>query len=81
MLWRRAWQPTPVFLPGESQGRRGLTGYCPWGPKKSDTTEATLLECMCSFLESYVEAPVFQSVIVFGDKVFKEVTELLKKIN
>ena len=39
--WRRAWQPTPVFLPGESLGRRSLAGYRPWGCKESDTTEAT----------------------------------------
>ena len=37
--WRRKWQPTPVFLPGESHGRRRLVGYSPWGHKKSDTTE------------------------------------------
>ena len=29
--WRRKWQPTPVFLPGESHGQRCLEGYCPWG--------------------------------------------------
>ena len=34
--WRRAWQPTPVFLPGESRGQRSLVGYSPWGRKKSD---------------------------------------------
>ena len=39
--WRRAWQPTPVFLPGESQGQRSLTGYRPVGHKESDTTEMT----------------------------------------
>ena len=37
--WRRKWQPTPVFFPGESQGRRNLAGYSPWGRKESDTTE------------------------------------------
>ena len=37
--WRRKWQPTPVFLPGESHGQRGLTGYSPWGHKELDTTE------------------------------------------
>ena len=37
--WRRKWQPTPVFLPGESQGRWGLVGYSPWGRKESDMTE------------------------------------------
>jgi len=39
--WRRAWQPTPMFLPGESQGQRSLSGYGPWGHKESDTTEMT----------------------------------------
>ena len=37
--WRRKWQPTPVFLPGESHGWRSLIGYSPWGLKESDTTE------------------------------------------
>ena len=39
--WRRAWQPTPVFLSGESRGQRSLVGYSPQGHKESDTTEAT----------------------------------------
>ena len=38
---RRTWQPTPVFLPGESHGQRSLAGYDTWGHKESDTTEAT----------------------------------------
>ena len=33
MHWRRQWQPTPVFLPGESQGRGSLVGCCLWGRK------------------------------------------------
>ena len=37
--WKRARQPTPVFLPGESHGQRKLAGYSPWGRKESDTTE------------------------------------------
>ena len=41
MHWRRKWQPTPVFLPGESQGWRSLVGYRLWGHTESDTTEAT----------------------------------------
>ena len=39
--WRRQWQPTPVFLPGESQGRGSLVGCRLWGRTESDTTEAT----------------------------------------
>ena len=41
MHWRRKWQPTPVFLPGESQGWRSLVGCHLWGRTESDTTEAT----------------------------------------
>ena len=41
MHWRRKWQPTPVFLPGESQGRRSLVGCRLWGRSELDTTEAT----------------------------------------
>ena len=37
--WRRKWQPTPVFLPGKSQGWRSLAGYSPWGLKELDSTE------------------------------------------
>jgi len=36
---RRKWQPTLVFLHGESQGQRSLAGYSPWGCKESDMTE------------------------------------------
>ena len=39
--WRRKWQPTPVFLPGESQGQRSLVGCCLWDHTESDTPEAT----------------------------------------
>ena len=39
--WRRKWQPTPVFLPGESQGRGSLVGCRLWGCTESDMTEAT----------------------------------------
>ena len=38
ILWRRKWQPTPVFLPWEFHGQRSLAGYSPWGHKESDTT-------------------------------------------
>ena len=41
MPWRRKWQPTPVFLPGESQEWGSLVGCHLWGRTKLDTTEAT----------------------------------------
>ena len=43
--WRRAWQPTAVFLPGESHGQRSLVGYSPRGHKESDMTEVTEHAC------------------------------------
>ena len=41
MHWRRKWQPTLVFLPGESQGRLSLVGCHLWGHTELDTTEVT----------------------------------------
>ena len=41
MHWKRKWQPTLMFLPGESQGWGSLLGCCLWGRTESDTTEAT----------------------------------------
>ena len=38
ILWRRAWQPIPVLLPGKSHEQRSLVGYSPWSHKESDTT-------------------------------------------
>ena len=39
--WRRAWQPTPVFLPGESYGQGSLVGYSSWGHQELAMTEVT----------------------------------------
>ena len=41
MHWRRKWQRTPVFLPGESQGQGNLVGCCLWGHTELDMTEVT----------------------------------------
>ena len=41
--WRRKWQPTPVFLPVEFHGWRGMAGYSPWGHKELDKTEQVRL--------------------------------------
>ena len=41
IFWSRKWQPTPVFLPGESHGQRNLVDYNPWSCTESGTTEAT----------------------------------------
>ena len=50
ILWRRAWQPTLVLLPGESQGQRSLEGYRPWGQKELDTAEAITHTCIHVYL-------------------------------
>ena len=43
LFWRRKWQPTPVFLPGEFYGQRSLAGNSLWSGKESDTTERPTL--------------------------------------
>ena len=53
MHWRRKWQRTPVFLPGESQGRGSLVGCRLWGRTESDTTEATQQQQQQSYLRAY----------------------------
>ena len=56
MHWRRKWQPTPVFLPGESQGQRSLVGCCLWGRTESNTTEATQ--------QQYSTVYIYQSFLI-----------------
>ena len=48
--WRRAWQPTPVFLPGESHGQRNLVDYCLWGLKESYVTERPCTQAPTIFI-------------------------------
>ena len=54
MHWRRKWQPTPMFLPGESQGQGNLVGCCLWGRTESDTTEATWQQQHCVWGNEWV---------------------------
>ena len=69
--WRRAWQPTPVFLPEKPHGQRRLAGYSPWGHKESDMTEATnthtvwLLVCIVPLIyqDSICISPHFSVVL------------------
>ena len=49
--WGRKWQPTPVFLPGESHGQRSLGGYSPDSDTESDTLSD--LACMHASLAQY----------------------------
>ena len=62
--WRRAWQPTPVFLPGESHGQNSLAGYSPWGHKESDTTEWLTQLAICFTPGSvYTSMPLSQFIL------------------
>ena len=60
ILWRRKWQLTPVFLPGQSHGQRSRVGYRPWDCKESDTTEHTCtkscisFKCVCNMQKIYL---------------------------
>ena len=73
MPWRRAWQLTPVFSPGESPGQRSLAGYSPCGHKELDVTErlrtlSDLLElfmyCLTLLLELWMKFLSFYSFIL-----------------
>ena len=61
--WRRKWQPTPKFLPGESHGQRSLLGCSLGGHKESDTTEARLNThapcCHLEILHNFEKVPHF----------------------
>ena len=54
--WRRKWQPSPVFLPGESHGRRSLVGYSPRGRKELDTTEQLHFHFLQSGRQAWLSA-------------------------
>ena len=71
MHWRRKWQPTPVFLPGESQGRRSLVGCRLWDHTESDTL------CEVKWLSSSSSSPVYRCDIDGSEKLsFPVVTRL-----
>ena len=61
--WRRAWQPTPVFLPGESHGQRSVAGYSPQGRRELDTTERAFMDGQlgCVHFEAAVNRTVLKT--------------------
>ena len=61
---RRKWQPTPVFLPGESQGRGSLVGFRLWGCTESDTTERLSLTGRASPTQTVKNLPAMQEIWV-----------------
>ena len=72
MHWRRKWQPTPVFLPGESQGRGSLVGCCLWGRTESDTTEATWWQRWQLFCHTIVACEATLSMVFPRQKYWSE---------
>ena len=66
--WRRAWQPTPVFLPEESHGQRSLVGYSLWGSTESDMTERLSINTPLSILSPSIHEcrmDVFAFILIF----------------
>ena len=61
MQWRRKWQPTPVFLPGESQGQRSLVGCHLWGHTELDTTK--VMQQQQGTLASMMRTEAWQALI------------------
>ena len=61
--WRRKWQPTPAFLPGESHGQRSLAGCSPWGHKRSDMTQHVCTESFTDF-PSWVVTGLFSFILI-----------------
>ena len=68
-IWRSKWQPSPVFLPGESQGQRSLVGCCVWSPTESETTEVTQEQqhCNCNSHDHGLRLGIFSSVTISYD--------------
>ena len=58
--WRRAWQPTPVFLPGKAHGQRSLAGYSPWVCKALDVTEQLSMS-MHKFSQAQSKAGLYET--------------------
>ena len=84
---RRKWQPTPVFLPGESQGQRSLVGCRLWGRTESDTTDETqqqqhgvrkcsnfIFTCSCPvFPAPFIEEALFAPLYILASFIKNKV--------
>ena len=74
LFWIRKWQPTPVFLPGESHGQRSLAVYTPWGGKESDMTEQLTHNTELLHPSSYLSLTGHETRI--GQKIFTFTAEV-----
>ena len=67
-LWRRKWNPTPVFLPGKSHEWKSLVGYSPWGHKELDTTERLhFTSSLLAYLDALQAFISEARVVLFSD--------------
>ena len=81
MPWKRKWQSTPVFLPGESPGRRSLVGYSPQGRKESDTTEQLHLHLWRNNIQKLTYEIWNQKICGPTDKRFKTCLYMLNAMS
>ena len=81
--WRRAWLPTPVFLPGEFQGQRSLVGYSPWGCKESEMTKWLTLSLfipkIVRFFPSYLPGILYLGII-HSELIFVESVKSVSRV-
>ena len=68
--WRKTWQPTLVFLPGESHGQKSLAGYSPRGRKESDTTEQLHFTSPVNHVSSELSATIQPSWVVLHSMAY-----------
>ena len=75
--WRRKWQPTPVFLPGEPQGQRSLAGYSPWGCKVGHNWVTEYSRNTVNYEEILRESASVEIVSMFSSEMRKHLEEKL----
>ena len=78
--WRRAWRPTPVFLPGESHGQKSLVGYSPQGLKELDTTEWLACTGKHATAFHFEALPYFVLYLIFKLGVLHQLTFSLQHL-
>ena len=75
--WRRKWQPTPIFLPGESHGQKSLVGYGLWGCKESDISEHmhTCKKGMTAMADVFTKCCEKRLLLLFSGRVMSDFSQ------
>ena len=68
--WRRKWQPTAVFLPGEYYGQRSLVCYSPWGHKESDMTKRLNTLILTTFYNLLYLHGLYMQYFIITEKIY-----------